>query len=650
MSKVKKEKVIEDHSSSMQLSGFNWIAKLDNWLASKMNIILGLAVFLAAIIGLFIYDQRVSLTGDDSAYIIRAWDFVHDFMYPGFQGPLYPILISPIVLFFGVNLTLLKAFSFICVLGFIYLFHISFSKRIPALLYTVVIFLISINSYVLYYASQTYNEALFMCLQMGMFAVFFKYYVDKNVDLGLKQHWKKHLLLAIFLLLLGLTKNIGFVAFGVVLLYFFFQKQWKNILIVSALFVLLFGAFQTSKSLIWKDSGLQVEAQGSSLLYKDYYNHESGKEDLSGYENRLIENSKNYLSKHFLMMLGLRQDDPTIPSSGLNTILLYALLLTALAVVLRYNRFLLFAGMYAIVFCVIIFVILQTNWDQGRLIMPFFSLLLLLLFSLFYYAQYTKFSLLSIALPVIGVVLFLTIASRTSDHVSAAADIKTEYSGLTPDWFNYAKMSNWAGKNLPEDKVVACRKPSISFIYAKGRRFYGITRLPTYPSQDLLSALQSNTFVSNIVSGKSLSQSTLSNPYFYELNKMLWADVVVDGELYFVYRTDNAELLQKSLVNAGISSVMNVNELSSRIQNSKDEVYTLYPDSLLSTLKQNKIGYILSASLRKYSQQKTEYTINTVERYMFFIQNKYPGAFRKIVQMGKDGDEPAMIYEIVYPQ
>ena len=40
--------------------------------------------------------------------------------------------------------------------------------------------------------------------------------------------------------------------------------------------------------------------------------------------------------------------------------------------------------------------------------------------------------------------------------------------------------------------------------------------------------------------------------------------------------------------------------------------------------------------------------INTVERYMAFIQEKYPQVFSKVSQIGDDDNEPATIFKIEY--
>ena len=50
------------------------------------------------------------------------------------------------------------------------------------------------------------------------------------------------------------------------------------------------------------------------------------------------------------------------------------------------------------------------------------------------------------------------------------------------------------------------------------------------------------------------------------------------------------------------------------------------------------------ASLRKYEAQKTQYTINTIHRYLFYIQQKYPERIKLVKQIGTD--EPAYLFEI----
>ena len=73
-----------------------------------------------------------------------------------------------------------------------------------------------------------------------------------------------------------------------------------------------------------------------------------------------------------------------------------------------------------------------------------------------------------------------------------------------------------------------------------------------------------------------------------------------------------------------------------------------YPDSLLNQLQNDGVTHILTANLRRNSTQKDGMIINTVERYMAFIQEKYPRIFSKVSQIGDDDNEPATIVKIEY--
>jgi len=73
-----------------------------------------------------------------------------------------------------------------------------------------------------------------------------------------------------------------------------------------------------------------------------------------------------------------------------------------------------------------------------------------------------------------------------------------------------------------------------------------------------------------------------------------------------------------------------------------------YPDSLLGQLQNGGVTHILTANLRRNTTRKDGMIINTVERYMAFIQEKYPEIFSKVSQIGDDDNEPATIVKIEY--
>ena len=127
-----------------------------------------------------LFDPRVSAGGDDSAYIIMAHDFLNDFAFPGFMGPLYPMFLSVIEVIFGMSVKAFKIFSMLSILGCVYFMFKAFRKHIPSTLLFITLTLTSVNSHVLYFASQTYSEAFYMFMQSLLIFVFFKFFVDNE--------------------------------------------------------------------------------------------------------------------------------------------------------------------------------------------------------------------------------------------------------------------------------------------------------------------------------------------------------------------------------------------------------------------------------------------------------------------------------------
>jgi hypothetical protein len=646
-----KQPLKQSHTQTKQVVGQtkNLPDQLNNWCEARMKQIFVACLLVSMIFSALLFDVRVSLTGDDSTYIIRASDFVNEFRYPSFQGPLFPMMLSPIIALVGIKMIPLKILSFIFMAGFITLFYYAFRKRIPAIVHTSILALLAVNPYLLYYASQTYSEAMYLFLLAAVVFGFFKWFVDEDKDKTLQEGWKHFLYLGLLMLALSLTRSAGFAIIGIIGIYLIFRKQWKNLLWITIFFIALVLIFQGLKTAIWHQSDAQFSTQGNSLLYKNYYNPESGKEDLTGFVGRLVENTQLYVSKHFYMMLGMRADDPTIPKSALTT--LFFLVIAGIAVYQSFknNRYLFFSSLVAIGFCGLTFILLQTSWDQGRLIVPYFPFILMVIIGGLYY--YTKKNKVGALLPIVVIFLLLPTLVRASDKIKEARSIDGEYYGLTPDWANYTKMSAWAAEKLPKDKMIASRKPSISFIYGKGRKFYSIDRVPTFDTPSLLSKLSNDTSAIFIVPNTQLAQNMGLNQLITHISPFLYADVIAGETLHLIYRIPKQHKDEVSKMFSSVNaSYLTVTDLKQAVNNSKGSFYTVYPDSLLYQLKTNKVGFILSASLRKYASQKTNETVNTVERYMLFLQSKYPEIFKKVAQMGNDDDEPAMIYKIQYPE
>jgi hypothetical protein len=623
---------------------------LDSFFDKRLGWLIWVILGVTFLFSLLLFDSRVSLSGDDSFYIIRASDFIHSFKYPAFQGPLYPMVLSLFVVIFGINLVPLKVLSLISILGFMYLFYMAFRKRIPSTLLVIALLLMSINSFLLYYSSQTYNEAFYLLVQMVLVLIFFRFFVDNEQALSFKKELYRHLYLALCLLALTLTKNMGYSAVFAVAGYFLLRGQWKNLLYSVAAFAIVLVVFQGVKYVLWNEAGAQFSSQGSGLLNKDYYNPQAGKEDLAGYYNRLIGNSNLYLSKHFTSVLGFRKAEPIMTINSLVTLLIYLMAIGSLIITYIKNRYLFFTGLLSGSFLVITFIVLQTKWDQSRLIIPAVPLLLLMLFAGFYYiSSIKKYKILQLAVPVLALLVFLQSLAVTAVAVKSNQEISGRYGGLTPDWKNYLKASEWASENLPEDAIVACRKPSISFVYGKGRNFYGIMQLPTYNTDVFFSNWQKDEGAYMVFNYADFNGRQLTPELYMELKENQLALLFVNDSVYFIDKVSDSSRvsLAEKATKAGFNYTTSLSSFKAKIGDAK-EIKLYYPDSLLLQLQNAGVTHILTANLRRNSTKKDGMIINTVERYMAFIQEKYPQIYTKVSQIGEDENEPASIMKIEY--
>jgi hypothetical protein len=630
--------------------------RIEASLSPIMNKIFWTSMTIAFIVGLLLFDIRVSVSGDDSSYIIRAYDFIHYFSLPGTQGPLYPIILGPFIALFGINLVPLKFLSLLFILGFMGFLYIAFRNRIPHLLLAGMLLFVSLNSFILYYASQTYSEALFMFFQGLMFVGIFSILAESKTGIKFSKFIRTHLLLSLCILLMGLTRTIGFAAVFSIGAYFLLKGQWKNLFGFILTFSILLVGFEIFKFLLWGSSDLNFSRQFHSLFLKDYYNPVMGTESLKGFLHRLGFNSKIFLSSYLYTILGLHSAYEKIrlmPVLGATTWLLLA---GAVILVSKKNQYLFFTGLYVVIFLFITFFIAHTTWGQTRFIIPYVPLIFLLLLSLLYYLLKPRYAkAFQWILPVFAIVLILLPLRNTVPDINAARSVTDKYDGLTPDMKNYCKLSEWVSTNLPKNSLVACRKPSISFIYGKGMRFFGLISIPLYPADSAFRQWKHHPKTYAFVPTASVSKAPVSEELFYAFKKSIAG--------YGVYKTGGSVLVQYYVMDfnsaagektlSGLRAIKTVvvsekDSLQQLMEREKSKMFIIFPDSLLNTLSRAGVTHVLEGSLRTVTDRKTDQTINTVERYMMYIGFKYPGIKTRIMQIGADDDEPATLYQLNY--
>jgi hypothetical protein len=222
-----------------------------------------------------------------------------------------------------------------------------------------------------------------------------------------------------------------------------------------------------------------------------------GTEDFAGMVDRFLLNAKGYLSKHFMIGLGLH-DPASTEKSWFVTVIVVILFVIALYFAFRRSKVMLFIAIYLGGSISASFIALHQSWDQMRMVIIFIPMLLLLLaWGIQQFSGQKGLYFLAVLLPLFLVLIFFKTLGQTIDKAKINQKVLSKnmkgnlYYGFTPDWQNFLRMSEWVGKNIPKDKMVASRKPSMSYIYSKGRDFHGMYRFPTHPPEEFIVKLRS---------------------------------------------------------------------------------------------------------------------------------------------------------------
>ena len=473
------------------------LQRLDATFEKNEKKIFYILLTISTLFSFLLFDSKVSTGGDDSAYIERAWQLLHEGIFPYFQGPGYPVFLSLFVKLFGLNVIVLKLSSVLCQFGFVWFTYKAFRKRIPYSVLFALISFVSFNTFFQYYASQTYTETFFLFIQSVCLYIIFNIIDSIKPENGLltevKKDYPKWLLFGFMFLVLSLSKSIAFVSIVAVVFYFLLNKNFKQILYA----LIAFGIFRiiyqlgTAAAFGANDSG-QLEL----LLRKDLYKPELGHEDFSGMITRFMSNFKLYFSLHMYRIFNIRSVDDIKVYPGISY--LSGIVLAVFTFIsYRKNKFVFFSGIYVLMLCGGVFFAIQANNMQDRLIMIAMPLLFLVLFYGVYELARRSGTLQYLVLLFAAVMILITVGksviqaqkNTTALSKNLSGDI---YFGYTPDWVNFLQMSRYCADSLPvnENAQIISRKPEMSFIYGRGRKFIGQYWVPTMNADSILMGWQ----------------------------------------------------------------------------------------------------------------------------------------------------------------
>lgn len=442
--------------------------------------------------GLLLFNMRIDEGGDDSTYISRAIDFLQEGRYPDYQGPLYPMFLAVAMLLVGNGLFALKATSLVLITVSQIVFYFALRRKINIILLLGVMALMSINSWLLYYASQTYSEALFIVIEYLFLAAALRF--EKRDSQSIAQQVIASLPTAATIVTAFLVRTVGAVLGVAAIVFLLVQKKYRKAIVLLCSWLALTATWYGVRQMVWGSEAESGSVQLESLLQKHPYQAEEGQETLGGFVVRFAENSNLYLSKHLMKISGFRKAESRETSTA-TTLLLYALFGCGVFRAWRRNRAILLLAITAATAMGATFLILQTLWDQYRLIVPYIALCYIVIL----YGVYHILWLISKKNAAIGVALLgllsglmsFSLTAKTVDTPTLRKNLDGDpLYGYTTDWYNYLSMCTYASQNLPDTAYVAVRKPNMARLYGGGRKFYGIYRYDTTDPDQLIDNLR----------------------------------------------------------------------------------------------------------------------------------------------------------------
>jgi len=403
--------------------------------------------------------------------------------FPSYQGPLYPVILAPFIALFGVNLVVLKLVSVFFAAGAVFIIFKLMAKLANYTIATLVSLAMAINYMIANYAGTTYSEPFFTFLQALYLLVLFTY-LDRSRQetTGLKTVWKPVLWISLVSFALFQTRSVAAVSLVLTLIVFLFERQYLSSLLFAGYSVIQYALLGLYKKLIWGATSSGLKSQFEGLLLKNFYKPAEGNEDFAGMIKRFWVNSELYLSKHMGRLSGLRAYD-SLEKSTLTTIVIYGLVVAGALLIWRKNKNMRYLLLYLAGMAGASFVMLQTTWDQERIIMIYFPLIIgFFLYAFYLVFQHAKTKTLQPVFVCAGIALILLISVQSlkkiePDGFSGKFNSGT-FASYSPDWQNYMLASKWAAQNLPDSAVVICRKPQMSWVASGGKDFFkGIYRL-----------------------------------------------------------------------------------------------------------------------------------------------------------------------------
>jgi hypothetical protein len=473
--------------------------KIERWLSENSRVLMFWTIGIGILFAFLLFNARI-LETDDGLYIESGYHYAQNFFgyYFTSSAPLYVMFLALPISLFGINLLIVKSFSVVFYAVGMYFLYRSFRGRVSDVIFFPAFSITAFNVVILSYASLTFTESFFMMVQSIFFFVLLQQLDKEAVETDQPQkNVKGWMAVGLMLLVLSLTKNIAVAAVGTTTVYFLYQKKYKNGATVVAAYAFFWGLAEILKKVLWGNLIIsQYGSQSRMMFLKNPYDPNSGQETLLGFVDRFFGNSQIFLSSRFLEILGLRGDGSE-PSVFLTIIVAGAILFGLVRMMMNKEKSLLAMVFYALGISLVTFIALDTSWGQTRYIMIFTPFFLIAIFYGVYdlVKKHNAPLLRMLYIVAVGGLLVLNVFTTLNGASNNLPILQKNLQGDTftgyPDqWANYLRLSQWSADSLGKDAFIACRKPSVSFIYGRGKNFAGIYNVPSKDADTLILQLQ----------------------------------------------------------------------------------------------------------------------------------------------------------------
>lgn len=416
----------------------------------------------------FIYDEKVALLGDNTAYYILGKALADGEGYTNVFSvhktpanhfpPGYPAIIASCMSVFSQDVDTIKTlngFFFFGAIMLCYALFIRFSKNHHLAFVTCLI--ISLNYHMLMFSTVMMSEIPFMfisCLSLLIFS-----YID------LDKPFYKQVLFFVFIAIIVLAiyvRTAGVALLAGYLLYMLYNKKWIYAFVTVALFI----SFQMP----WQARSKKLGGSNyvRDLFMKNPYRPELGAMDISDWFKRIGTNTERYITKEipnasFPFIKIDYKESPGFMGWFKGLLLLG---LAVLGVLKAKEKKLLLAG-YLLGTSGIL-ALWPDVWFGARFILPIIPFVIWAVFNgLFFIVTWLveklKLNGLTKIVQYAPFLLLILIPAFTPQvkalHLSAE-------NGHPDKFQNYLDIAIWAKNNTPKDAVFSCRKPSLFYVFS----------------------------------------------------------------------------------------------------------------------------------------------------------------------------------------